>query len=199
MCQGGPSGEEAVTLLKGNKGKYRALVTDINLVGRIDGSEVARLAREIDPAFRRSQQHSPDQAVCASAACYRRFPASQCWHTDNVMPPWRPLFHLARPNPESLSSFFIKSRQQNLKLSGCGSLNLRFSNVCLRCWPAASTTPMEAELKRILKQFLSNESGATAIEYGLIAAGISLAIIAVVNGLGSNLNDKYTTINNSLK
>jgi hypothetical protein len=78
MCQGGPSGEEAVTLLKGNKGKYRALVTDINLVGRIDGWEVARLAREIDPAFRRSQQHSPDQAVCASAACYRRFPASQC-------------------------------------------------------------------------------------------------------------------------
>jgi len=46
-----PSGEEAVTLLKGNKGKYRALVTDINLVGRIDGWEVARLARQIDPAF----------------------------------------------------------------------------------------------------------------------------------------------------
>ena len=46
-----PSGEEAVTLLKGNKGKYRALVTDINLVGRIDGWELARLAREIDPAF----------------------------------------------------------------------------------------------------------------------------------------------------
>jgi len=46
-----PSGEEAVTLLKGNKGKYRALVTDISLVGRIDGWEVARRAREIDPAF----------------------------------------------------------------------------------------------------------------------------------------------------
>ena len=46
-----PSGEEAVTLLKGNRGKYRALVTDINLVGRIDGWEVARRAREIDPAF----------------------------------------------------------------------------------------------------------------------------------------------------
>jgi DNA-binding response OmpR family regulator len=46
-----PSGEEAVTLLRGNKGKYRALVTDINLVGRIDGWEVARLARQIDPAF----------------------------------------------------------------------------------------------------------------------------------------------------
>lgn len=46
-----PSGEEAVTLLKGHKGKYRALVTDINLVGRMDGWEVARAAREIDPAF----------------------------------------------------------------------------------------------------------------------------------------------------
>jgi len=47
--------------------------------------------------------------------------------------------------------------------------------------------------------FLKDESGATAIEYGLIAAGISLAIIAVVNGLGSNLNTKFTSINNSLK
>jgi pilus assembly protein Flp/PilA len=48
-------------------------------------------------------------------------------------------------------------------------------------------------------KFLSDESGATAIEYGLIAAGISLAIIAIVNGLGTNLNDKFTSINNSLK
>jgi len=46
-----PSGEEAVTLLKGNKSKYRALVTDINLTGRIDGWELARLAREINPEF----------------------------------------------------------------------------------------------------------------------------------------------------
>ena len=84
-------------------------------------------------------------------------------------------------------------------MSGCGSLNLRFSNVCLRCWPVASTTPWESELKRILKQFLSNESGATAIEYGLIAAGISIAIIVAVNGLGTTLNDKFTSINNSLK
>lgn len=41
---------------------------------------------------------------------------------------------------------------------------------------------------------MSDESGATAIEYGLIAAGISLAIIALVNGLGTNLNDKFTSI-----
>jgi DNA-binding response OmpR family regulator len=45
------SGEEAVTLLKGVKGKYRALVTDIGLRGRIDGWEVAQQAREIDPEF----------------------------------------------------------------------------------------------------------------------------------------------------
>ena len=46
-----PSGEEAVTLLKGIKGKYRALVTDIQLRGVMDGWEAARRAREIDPEF----------------------------------------------------------------------------------------------------------------------------------------------------
>jgi pilus assembly protein Flp/PilA len=54
-------------------------------------------------------------------------------------------------------------------------------------------------LQRIFSKFLSDQSGATAIEYGLIAAGIALAIIAVVNGLGSNLNDKFTSVNTSLK
>jgi len=58
---------------------------------------------------------------------------------------------------------------------------------------------MEAELKRVFLKFFSDESGATAIEYGLIAAGISLAIIAVVNTIGGNLNDKFTSINSSLK
>jgi pilus assembly protein Flp/PilA len=52
---------------------------------------------------------------------------------------------------------------------------------------------------RLIMKFLRNESGATAIEYGLIAAGISLAIIAVVNGLGTKLNTKFTSINSSLK
>ena len=52
---------------------------------------------------------------------------------------------------------------------------------------------------KTIRKFLSDESGATAIEYGLIAAGISLAIITVVNGLGSKLNAKFTSINNSLK
>jgi len=57
----------------------------------------------------------------------------------------------------------------------------------------------EAELKRTLLSFLSDENGATAIEYGLIAAGIALAIIAVVNGIGTNLNTQFTSINSSLK
>ena len=58
---------------------------------------------------------------------------------------------------------------------------------------------MEAGLRRSVLKFLSDQSGATAIEYGLIAAGISLAIIAVVNGLGTNLNGKFDSINTSLK
>jgi pilus assembly protein Flp/PilA len=58
---------------------------------------------------------------------------------------------------------------------------------------------MEAELKGHILKFISDESGATAIEYGLIAAGIALAIIAVVNGLGTSLNDKFTSISTSLK
>jgi DNA-binding response OmpR family regulator len=45
------SGEEAVTLLRGMKSKYRALVTDISLRGKMDGWEVAQKAREIDPEF----------------------------------------------------------------------------------------------------------------------------------------------------
>jgi pilus assembly protein Flp/PilA len=48
-------------------------------------------------------------------------------------------------------------------------------------------------------KFLSDQSGATAIEYGLIAAGIALAIITAVNSLGSTLNTTFSSVNNSLK
>lgn len=51
----------------------------------------------------------------------------------------------------------------------------------------------------MVSKFWSDESGATAIEYGLIAAGIALAIITVVNSLGSTLNDKFGSISSSLK
>ena len=52
---------------------------------------------------------------------------------------------------------------------------------------------------RVLKNFLADESGATAIEYGLIAAGIAIAIITTVKGVGSSLNTKFTSISTSLK
>lgn len=52
---------------------------------------------------------------------------------------------------------------------------------------------------RKIMAFAKNESGATAIEYGLIAAGISVAIIAVVNGLGTKLNTSFDSISTQLK
>jgi len=54
-------------------------------------------------------------------------------------------------------------------------------------------------MKNLVARFLKDESGATAIEYGLIAAGISLAIIAAVNGLGGALSGKFNAIRSSLK
>ncbi len=54
-------------------------------------------------------------------------------------------------------------------------------------------------MKNLVSRFMKNESGATAIEYGLIAAGISIAIISVVNGLGTTLSTKFSDISSSLK
>jgi pilus assembly protein Flp/PilA len=54
-------------------------------------------------------------------------------------------------------------------------------------------------MKTILARFAKDESGATAIEYGLIAAGISVAIIAVVQGLGTKLNTTFTSVSSALK
>ncbi|HEX5210751.1 MAG TPA: Flp family type IVb pilin [Pseudolabrys sp.] len=54
-------------------------------------------------------------------------------------------------------------------------------------------------MKTLFVRFVKNESGATAIEYGLIAAGISVAIIAVVNGLGTKLNNTFTSVSTQLK
>jgi pilus assembly protein Flp/PilA len=50
-----------------------------------------------------------------------------------------------------------------------------------------------------IRAFLRDESGATAIEYGLIAAGISVAIIAVVNGMGTKLKTTFSSISSQLK
>jgi pilus assembly protein Flp/PilA len=58
---------------------------------------------------------------------------------------------------------------------------------------------MEQIMKNLVARFVKDESGATAIEYGLIAAGISLAIITIVNTLGTTMNTKFTAINTGLK
>ena len=54
-------------------------------------------------------------------------------------------------------------------------------------------------MKTLVSRFVKDESAATAIEYGLIAAGISVAIIAVVNGLGTKLNGTFSSISSQLK
>jgi len=54
-------------------------------------------------------------------------------------------------------------------------------------------------MRRKLRAFLADESGATAIEYGLIAAGISVAIISVVKGVGTNLKGTFGSISTAVK
>ena len=54
-------------------------------------------------------------------------------------------------------------------------------------------------MRALLLRFAADESGATAIEYGLIASGVALAIISVVNGLGTSLNTKFKSISTQLK
>jgi pilus assembly protein Flp/PilA len=54
-------------------------------------------------------------------------------------------------------------------------------------------------MRRLLSKFLREESGATAIEYCLIAVGISIVILVAVNGMGTTLNTSFTSVNTSLK
>jgi pilus assembly protein Flp/PilA len=55
------------------------------------------------------------------------------------------------------------------------------------------------QMRKLLARFAKDESGATAIEYGLIAAGISIAIIVVVGTLGTSLNTTFTSVQTALK
>jgi pilus assembly protein Flp/PilA len=57
----------------------------------------------------------------------------------------------------------------------------------------------EFQMRQLISDFLKNEAGATSIEYALIAAGLSIVILLSVNGVGSTLNGKFTSINTSLK
>jgi CheY-like chemotaxis protein len=89
------SGEEAVTLLRGNRSHYRALVTDINLLGTMDGWEVAKQARDRSRVSgcvhdgrssrpvgvsRRSQQHSFIEAIRPGTACHGNLQSSKHGH-----------------------------------------------------------------------------------------------------------------------
>jgi pilus assembly protein Flp/PilA len=74
-----------------------------------------------------------------------------------------------------------------------------------RRWVADETRFLSAaclelqQMKNLIARFLKDEAGATAIEYGLIAAGIALAIIAAVQGVGKSLSTNFNTISTSLK
>ena len=57
----------------------------------------------------------------------------------------------------------------------------------------------EFPVRQLFSRFLSDQSGATAIEYCLIACGIAFAIIAAVQGIGPQLNTKFSSINSALK
>ncbi len=54
-------------------------------------------------------------------------------------------------------------------------------------------------MRRLFRNFLRDESGATAIEYGLIAAGIAVAIIVAVQGLGTALNTTFSSVSTALR
>lgn len=54
-------------------------------------------------------------------------------------------------------------------------------------------------MRKLVSRFLADQSGATAIEYCLIAVGISIVILVAVNGMGTTVNTKFTSINSSLK
>jgi pilus assembly protein Flp/PilA len=54
-------------------------------------------------------------------------------------------------------------------------------------------------MRRLIANFLADQNGATSIEYALIAGFLSIVILAAVNGIGTTLNGKFTSVNTSLK
>ena len=54
-------------------------------------------------------------------------------------------------------------------------------------------------MRRLIAEFLKDEAGATAIEYCLIASGIAIVIVVAVNSIGTGLNEKFTSVNTSIK
>jgi pilus assembly protein Flp/PilA len=81
--------------------------------------------------------------------------------------------------------------------SATGSIGLRKNG----CRPSANSHVDQGArtMKTLVTRFVNDESGATAIEYGLIAAGISVAIITVVNGIGTKVNSAFTSVRTQMK
>jgi pilus assembly protein Flp/PilA len=97
---------------------------------------------------------------------------------------------------------FYSVELTGLKLShpyGHGMVTaLRTPEATVQVRPAMCTQELSS-MKNLVSRFVKDESGATAIEYGLIAAGIAVAIISAVNGLGTKLSSNFVAISNSLK
>jgi len=68
-----------------------------------------------------------------------------------------------------------------------------------RIYAGLANRAQRSAMRNLVQKFWADETAATAIEYGLIAAGISLVIIAAINGIGSKLNTKFSSINTSLR
>jgi pilus assembly protein Flp/PilA len=83
----------------------------------------------------------------------------------------------------------------NFHSIGSGKTKARAQSAQTATRGSKGTYPM----KSLVTRFAKDESGATAIEYGLIAAGISVAIISVVNGLGSKLTTTFSNVTTQMK
>jgi pilus assembly protein Flp/PilA len=108
---------------------------------------------------------------------------------------------LATPFPRILEKMIGKITRQPSSL--CRESLLGCSRGCARgratAIEAHRKTEGELGMRRIIAAFIADQTGATAIEYGLIAAGISIAIIVAVNNLGGTLNTTFTGVNTQLR
>jgi pilus assembly protein Flp/PilA len=83
--------------------------------------------------------------------------------------------------------------------AGCGTGKISEAKAVRGIYAWLRAGRLRQSMNEFICDFLADETGATAIEDGLIAAGISLAMIAIVNNLGITLKTKFTSINTSLK
>jgi pilus assembly protein Flp/PilA len=109
--------------------------------------------------------------------------------------------HRERSDLSKIKGVVAAQYPENLCFSP--SNNLRFSTVevltGLKTGSSGKSKRGNNHMKAMLSTFLRDESGATAIEYGLIAVGIAIAIIATVNGIGSGLSSTFSSVSTSLK